>query len=454
MGITATTEHLKAAFILSKNQMDVTAENLHAVKEIEAKITAIANKLHPLIAATMIKEGLNPLELHADQLLSYIKQFNYDMGESGAEKIARYIRETDKSEKIDSDTRKTMIGIYRMLYVIQKDGAAALGLAMQMKTPLTLGGLFDLAQNRDNRKRGKIDVTVNDAFGELERIVRPEASIRQIITSGTAKHAFTHMDVIADSFTDNAHPTALEKLIKASRGMEQALEDFANDRKPPSPAPTSFAAATEQIQTFINANPETIYKLQNRNISTRPGHIKAFEDLSKSERALENALSNLNNDELSDAIPASDLSVLQAGQTPGEVLAQIRAALGEEEALDPIKALLAVTHGFNGDAEKRFQIPIRINGRISHLNMYVLNDRAFTADDAKIFMSLDTARLGTVTIYFTVNKENGLEAVVSAETPAALAALEARQDDLSNFAEKAGIKINGMKFMLGVHNHG
>ncbi|MCL2202320.1 MAG: flagellar hook-length control protein FliK [Defluviitaleaceae bacterium] len=448
MDITATAEHVKAAFILSKNKMDVTAENLHAVKEIEAKITAIANKLHPLIAANMIKEGLNPLEMHADQMLAYIKQFNYSMGESGTEKIARYIREMDENRTIDGDTRKTMIAIYRMLHVIQKDGAAALGLAAQMNAPLTLGGLMNLAQNRNSRKG--VDVTVNDALGELERLTRPEGNIRQAIALGTAKHA--HMDVVADNFTDMAQPIALEKLVKAAGGMAEALEDLAANAEKP-PTPSDPAAVAKHIEAFIQANPEIIQKMQSRNISTRPGHIKAAEDFENDDRALEDALEEITKETtdttaLFEAIPPSDLSPLQEGQSPGMVLAQIRAALGEDMS-DPVQALLSVTHGLNGDAETGFQIPVRINGRICHLNMYVVNDRALTAEGAKIFLSLDTARLGTVTAYFSLSKENGLDAVISAQSPAALEALEAREENLLALAGEAGVKISGLTFLHG-----
>jgi hypothetical protein len=451
MGITPTEEYLKASFILSKNKMDVTLENLHAVKEIETKIAAITNKLHPMIAAKMITEGLNPLTINADQMLAYIKQFNYDMGENGAQKLARYIYETDEDKSIDGDTRKTMIAIYRMLHVIQKDGAAALGLAAQLNTPLTLGGLYNLALNRHNRKH--TDISVNDSLGELEHLIRPEGNIRATIESGTTKHTLSHMDIVTDLFTDLAQPTALEKLLQTTGSLEQSLEDLAAAEK--SPVPKNITAASEQIQAFVSANPETIYKLLNRNISTRLNHIKAADNINENPSALENdlnlVLEETNDDDngesreiLYNAIPASNLSALTAGQSPGQILAQIRAALGEEHRIQP---LIAVTHGFNEDIREGFSLPIRINGRVSHLNMYVLNDRALTADDAKIVLSLDTARLGRVTAYFTLNPENGLDAVISAQTPAAFKILETLQDELLSFAQQANVKISGVEFI-------
>jgi hypothetical protein len=339
-----------------------------------------------------------------------------------------------------------------------------LGLAAHLNVPLTLGDLLNLAQNR----KGRIDITVDDAFGELESLVRPEGNIRAAIEGGTARHHLSHMDIVADGFTDMAQPAALEKLIQSAGGMEQALEDLTANAQGETVG-NKPAAAAEQIQSLIAALPETVRMLQSRNISTRPGHIRAAEALSKSPRALANALANalprtdiepdaaFDAEAVMDAIPASDLAPLRSGQSPGQILARIFAALGES-GIAPIKELLAVTHGLNGSAEEGFQLPLRINGRIAHLQMYVRNEGSLTADGAKIYLSLDTARLGTVAVYFTLANEGarGLDAVISAQTPAALAALESRQDDLRALAGQAGIEINGLRFILSseVQPHG
>ncbi|MCL2216205.1 MAG: flagellar hook-length control protein FliK [Defluviitaleaceae bacterium] len=455
MGITATSENAKAAFILSKNSMDVTEENLTQVKIIDAKITAIADNLHPMIAANMIKDGLIPLNMHADQVLAYIKQFNLSMGEDGADKISRYIMEMDDAGALDPDTRKSMIAIYRMLNVIQRDGAAALGLAAQMENlkaaPMTLGDLLNLAQ-----KPKKTDTNITDAYGQLERLTRPAESIRAILESAAAP---TYSELVTESFIGKVSPKSLNAMMNASLG--QPIEDLAmaaHDEASASVSKPEAATTEAAIQSFISASPEVINSLQSRGISATAGNIRAFERLSSSRRALadelETAADKASESEVTsesaagilDAIPDSSLSELREGQATGQILARILSALGDSGASrTEISNLLAITHGLNGGGEQGFQIPVKINGKVSNLSLYVLNENALTGDGARVLMSLDTERLGVVNTYFTISGSS-VDINISAETHEAVEALASNQAQLEALLAEAGATVGEFTF--------
>jgi hypothetical protein len=264
MQIAATQENMKAAFILSKNNLDINEANLQAVKEIDAKINAIANSLHPLIAATMLKEGLSPLDIHADQLLAYIKQFNLDMGQDGRERIARHIMEMDESRSIDADTRKSMIAVYRTLHVIQKDGAAALGLAMRMDVPLTLGHLMDAAQNYMRQRTGTgFERRVDDDFGVLEALARPEGSIRAALER-TPPAAVGHTDLLVDSFIRAAKPAALQAMLSnESSVLNEPLEDVTENANMQSEPPQPVETDMMRMREILAVPPEVLFFAQN-----------------------------------------------------------------------------------------------------------------------------------------------------------------------------------------------
>jgi len=482
MGITPTSENLKAAFILSKNKMDVSQENLGQVKTIDAKITSIANNLHPMIAAHMIKDGLSPLEMHADQMLAYIKQFNLDMGEDGSKKISRYIMEMDDAGTLDADTRKAMIATYRMLNVIQRDGAAALGLAAQMEEfkekPMTLGDLLNLAQKH------KTNANITDAFGHLESMTRATESIRGILEN-TATEPPTYSELITESFIDIATPTTLENMLNTS--MEQAIEDLAAKEQAAkadldatqnpqaqagqdaqSAAGESSGQLVEQAQAqvhaFASANPDVIRNLQWRGISATTGNIRAFDRLSNSRRALADELEGVAAKEgesagtvdsdssgttsMLDALPDSSLEELRDGQSPGQILAKILSALGTSGSnVSDASGLLAVTHGLNGDGENGFQIPVKLGNHVSNLSLYVLNEAALTQDGARVLMSIDTPKLGVVNTYFTIHG-NHIDVSVSADTQSAITALSAGRAQLEAFLAEAGAEVGKLEFAL------
>ena len=465
MGISATSENLKAAFILSKNSMDVNAENMGAVKEIDAKITSISNNLHPMITAYMLKDGYNPLEMHADQVLEYIKKFNYDMGENGADKIARYIMEMDNAGTLDEDTRKGMIAVYRMLNVIQRDGAKALGLALQMEgikdSPMTLGDLLNLAQTK--QKRNNIDTNVNDSYGQLENLTRPTESIRGILEANVhSPSSTTYADILTDSIIDIVQPENLKKMIDSPEAQQQPLEELVTQSEQVASEQTKQAEQTEDspememstmskaLETFISANPEVISLLQSKNINTTAGNIRAYENRDNLTERLNEALASEDEDGiLADSIPNSslqELQELQNGQSAGQVLANILRALGETgNKHADLSSMLAVTHGLNGDYEQGFQIPVKINGQVSNLSMYVLNDKALAQDGADILMSLNTTRLGTVNTYFKITS-NIVDINISAQTQEALDFLRISQPVLENLLATAGIQLGNITF--------
>ncbi|MCL2223667.1 MAG: flagellar hook-length control protein FliK [Defluviitaleaceae bacterium] len=473
LDITPSAENLKASFILSKNSMDVTHENLDAVKEIDAKINALASKLHPIIAASMVQEGLNPLEMHVDQVLAYVKQFNIGKGKDVTGKIAQYIMEMDESAQIDPEVRKSMVALYRMLHIIQKDENAALGLAAEMGSSPTLGALMELAKRFTHIRTGDaVDMHVDESFGQLQRLIRPEGNIKGAVEQTADPNAkpLTHMDVVLDRFVDVASPAVLEALLNSPDGLEKPLEDLtANGVLPEastySSADTVNAAkivfermVAEQIQAFVAANPQLVHFLSSRNIATTVGNIKSLEKMTRSNRALaeeleeaeKDANEELGTDNISDSLQDTSLSGLRKGSTPGLLLARILDAVNNAlpgKNMASIESLLAITHALNSDGESGFQLPIKVNGRISNLQLYVLNEKALQQDGARILLSLDTKNLGLVTAYFTMNAD-GVDIAVTGQNEAAVAALTNRADALTQMLFGAGIKIENVNILL------
>jgi len=466
LNITPSAENLKASFILSKNSMDLTQDNLQAVKEIDAKINSLATKLHPIIAANMVNEGLNPLEMHVDQVLAYVKQFNIGKGKDVTGKIAQYIMEMDESTQLEPEMRKSMVALYRMLHIIQRDEASALGLAAEMGSSPTLGALLELAKKFKHIRTGDaVDMQIDESFGQLQRLIRPEGNIKGAVEQTSQK--INHIDVVLDRFVDVASPANLEQLLKSSDGLEKPLEDLtAPGILPETPSYTASETVNaakivfermvaEQIQAFVAANPQLVHFLTSRNISTTIGNIKSLEKMTRSNRALAEELeeSERESDDESgimDALSDTSLSDLRKGSTPGLMLAKILDAINSAlpgKNTSSLESLLALTHGLNGNGESGFQLPVKVNGRIANLQLYVLNDRALTQDGARILLSLDTNNLGLVTSYFTMN-DGGIDVIITAQTEQAVAALTSRAEALTQMFFGAGVRIDNLQIAL------
>jgi hypothetical protein len=118
---------------------------------------------------------------------------------------------------------------------------------------------------------------------------------------------------------------------------------------------------------------------------------------------------------------------------------------GDTPRVEEARALLALQNGLNGD--EGFTVPVNINGRITDLNVYVVNGKALHEDGARIYLSLHTEGLGTVQGYFTIN--NGIiNADFSTGTAQALHALENEKDTLAFLLAEAGLSIGEWSFTV------
>ena len=173
LGLPTDKDSLRAAKVLTANKMDITAENLVKIKDVDAKITDIQNHMHPRIAAAMIAEGLNPATMHMDDILSYISNFKEEYGISDREQLLKHILQMDKEGDVDPAVRKQVMEIYQALHKIMRHEGAGIGFAVNAGIELTLQGLTDFAKNY-NTSRGKnntINFTAEDGVYYAKHLV-------------------------------------------------------------------------------------------------------------------------------------------------------------------------------------------------------------------------------------------------------------------------------------------
>lgn len=180
LGIEATDENIRATKILVKNKMEVNEENILDIKLIDTKVSEVTTQLHPTIAANMIRDGLKPAQMHIDDVIKYMNKFEDLLGEDLSEKISSYIYEMDKAGELTQPERETMIGIYRMLYTIDKTQGRATGFVVKNDMDLTLNNLMEAANyyDRTNARYTDIDVKIDDKFGAIDKVIVNEKSIK------------------------------------------------------------------------------------------------------------------------------------------------------------------------------------------------------------------------------------------------------------------------------------
>ncbi|MDR2939350.1 MAG: DUF6240 domain-containing protein, partial [Clostridiales bacterium] len=183
LGYTDSEANQSAFKILFKNKMDITPENLDKIKLIEHKLNFLKDWLKPNIAAQMLKENIDPSQLNIDEMVEYIEKFNEAFGVTHTGTIEESLMKFEKD-----NNRGGLYSIYRMLHTISKNDYKAIGFLVQGGSELTLNNLFEASKYINSKKR--FEYSIDDGFGELERLSAPEkniiGSIRKAISTEMA----------------------------------------------------------------------------------------------------------------------------------------------------------------------------------------------------------------------------------------------------------------------------
>jgi hypothetical protein len=176
LNIENTEQNQRAARILGYNQMTISQENIDKVKAYDLQVTNLIQKLHPAVTVRMIKDGINPLEMPINELNQTIDQIKEEQGITSEEKYSTYLRTLEKQNGISAEERKAYIGIYRLLYNVEKSDGAALGAVVKAGRDVTLDNLLTAVQTG---KKGRFDTIINDEFGSLQSVTQDKNSMAQ-----------------------------------------------------------------------------------------------------------------------------------------------------------------------------------------------------------------------------------------------------------------------------------
>ncbi|MCL2874226.1 MAG: flagellar hook-length control protein FliK [Defluviitaleaceae bacterium] len=473
LGIDTGEQNIKAAAILSKNEMDVTIDNIIAIKEIDAKLTYAYDRLHPSIAASMIKDGHNPAKMHIDDVVAYIDNFNGEYGQDLTERIPDYIAKMDKDKTLTSDERDAMIAVYRMLNNIQKNGAAAIGVAVKNEIDMTLGNMLE-ASKFFKSTYGKIDSSeypdrldhiVDDDFAGLDVSFDNAGSIYGAFAKTEFSKVEDYHNMITKQFADNLDPAALKELLAVKNAMDMPFDEL-NALLADIKSAVSDAAKLDEIMRQasenLNVTSDSVKYMVANNIPLTLANMGIIQNILKNPNYIADQLDELIDlmdsevgEIIESSLPDSSLDAVANGEA--EVLKNISSSLSrawdesdDHEVLKKIN-IAQSTISLQGLMPKinelNFKLPINFGGKITGLNMYILNGNTDFSGDTSILISLKTDNLGDVGISVAIEGDS-IKAAVIGENERVINFLMQEKEALEILLKDAGFTLDELKFKL------
>lgn len=157
-------EHTRAVQILGYNRMEITEENIAQIIEYDRAVNDMLAACHPNAVLSMIRDGINPLDMTVDELNQTLRNKNYKAGVKEIDDFATYLRDVEKRGQISSEERAGYIGLYRVLKQLEKSGDREAGYLFANNSRLTVRNLITAMRSR---KAAGMEAVVDDSFGML-----------------------------------------------------------------------------------------------------------------------------------------------------------------------------------------------------------------------------------------------------------------------------------------------
>lgn len=242
LGLEDTQANERAVRILGYNSMEITEDNISAVKEYDASLNRIIDNMKPSVVLDMIRNGSNPLNKSIEELDRELAGIAYDKGVTPEEKYSRYLWQLERSNAITEQERDGYIGVYRLLNNIEKTDGAAIGAVIQSKREMTLGNLLSAVRSI---KGSGIDVEVDNDYGRLESLVYHSKPITMQLDSGFNPDSGEsgqdsgnrYYQGLVSEAIDNITPDSVNEMSDGDmeKILDTSLEKFAEEMKSRSP---------------------------------------------------------------------------------------------------------------------------------------------------------------------------------------------------------------------------
>lgn len=502
LNIEVTEENKRAARILAYNRMEIMKESIEQVKAYDMEVNTLMKNLHPAIAVRMIKEGINPLEQPIGDLNRMIEQMRKEQGITAEEKFSTYLRRLEKNDQITQEERKAYIGIYRLLYNIEKSDRAALGTVINAGREVTLENLLSAVQTRH---KGRMDTIIDDEFGALQEItgkgesIASQLSYFKDLTEEAAdremEQAGAKAEYMEKVIKELSEEVSANKLMQVSHSIEQGMVYTVNGTSYLAPNPAMEggvwntlkgltpeqllaqlkaassdtpeedaldASKVQEIRELCKNSEQAIRFLNDFKVPSTPVNIMLANHLiSNGESVIAKILKKNKNDveksenrlkelsELSDTIVDKQTMQEAYEQLETEAKEALQSACSTEKLdsmrLAELKSIGQQMTFLRTLAGREFyQIPIETEAGITNLNLTIIRG---TEKSGRVTVSMESKTLGSVRAEFAI-KEQALKGFICCDNKAGLTAIRQNTTEIEQAAKEKELSIKQMDFVI------
>ncbi len=420
IGLDNTPENSRAVRILAYNRMEITCENVEAVKKEDEEYRYLLKNMTPKMVLHLISEGINPLDMDIHELNDKLEEMKGELGEEKQERFSEFLWRLDKSGQISEEDREAYLGIYRLLNAINRTDGAAIGALVNQGAEVTLGNLLTAVRSK---KHAGIDVKLDE---ELSFVSRTEAD--NSITG--------QLKIFYDDSWKTEYEQYKKEEYKTLADDEEALRLIAEEGQEPTinmiKAAGLLAAANG---TFF----EKYLKLSansgeaDKENGGRKESLNKFTETLGDKEALTEVYENIES-------------------TVNRMLEEYTSA--DSAGYDTLEDLRILAAGFkflkvSAKANESYQIPIEISGSMTNVHFKIIRG---SGQDGLVRIELNDKTYGRVRAEFRV-KDTGssLEGFIISDQRSTADSLKALEADFAKRMEGYGVSLKRIDYAVSFY---
>lgn len=500
MDLETTESNRRAVRILGYNSMELSEENIQAVKEAYSTVSRVIGKMTPAAVLDLIRDGSNPLNMSMEELESRLaEREGSPMDET--EKYSRYLYRLEQNHEISQEEKESYVGIYRMLHQIEKRDGAAVGSLIHQGAEINFKNLLTAVRNHN---RAGMDYSIDDDFGALSGALTDEGyrnSITKAIEtayngqgqdqqqkdmqdrmqtqmqeqklSETDEKKAAYYQKLAGDIKENLMPEDVSAIINGEdisleqlydRQQAEALERAESEAgylKEQAAEIRMTADVSEQAVTMLTSYdmPVTLDYLTaaDKTLHDRGSMVRQVkqraEDLDEREEQrgvpeenggltglLENAMNEVQ-ERFTDSVSAKE-----AYEHLADRMEEILTVSSEEQdsriQLKEINmAWKQISVARNLSREENYEIPMEIGDKLTSVNVCFRHNSRL---EENVTITMDTEEFGKISAFFEGEEVSGY---IVCEKQAGIEWLKGRQDAFTEEMQAKGMTVSEIKFI-------
>jgi hypothetical protein len=475
LGLETTESNQRATRILGYNSMEITAENINAVKAVDAAVNSTMSNMTPKVVLTMIREGINPLDMSLSDLNRQIGDIKTELGaDDTQEKYSEFLYKLEKSNQITATEREAYIGMYRLMNNVEKTDGEVIGALVNQNADITLKNLLTGVRNIKNKG---IDVSVDDNFGGLESLHFKATTISQQLEAGfqqnssgseqqqqnsqntTQAQTLEYYNNLVDKALREISPEKLSQVFENGNIKDMSLEQFVDEvANATVDKELTKSYYKEQLASLKQAaqveegvikmltdydQPVTINNLLAANtlMSKRGSVFKQLLSKDDEGKVLETAeeltKSITSKEDLTQSFEALEKVAMEAldKQTENPEITSI-----DLKEIQLLQNQIKLTGSLS--KEEKYEIPIKIGEEVTSISLTVVHGQ----ETGKVSITMESEATGKVGAEFNL-KDKSASGYVVTDSQKSLDSMKQALDGFASQLEQSGITLKKMDYI-------